>query len=421
MRLLRMLSIAGTMFAFSAILPIAHAANISTESSAVNGTVWAWGNNSYGQLGVIATSAPIPAPERVGKLTRVTSVSAGYDFALALTAAGHVWSWGNTYQGRLGNSAAIDSYAAQPTPRLIATLPAIRQIAAGYDHSLVVDSHGDVWGWGNDSESELGPTTNPCSCVPRPVQMHGLPKIRAVAVGGGYESDFSVALAVNGTVWAWGSNESGQLGVSPSTTFESGSPEQVHGLSGIVAISAGARHVLALDRKGVLWAWGADENGQLGDGTYCGPYACLRFQPQRVAGSSAIRSMAAGETNSAIITKTGQVWTWGDNYSGQLGDGQTCDSVTDQHCASSRPVLVKDLAHATSVAIGSDVVGDFMVSLRNDHSVWCWGDNGSDELGQPSPPVTSSNHPVTPSTNQDESLQVSAGGNFTVVLRQTGT
>ncbi len=222
-------------------------------------------------------------------------------------------------------------------------------------------------------------------------------------------------------MWAWGSNESGELGISPTLTFESGSPKQVHGLSGIVAIAAGARHVLALDGKGVLWAWGADENGQLGDGTHCGPYACLRFQPQRVAGLNAILTMAAGGNNSAIITKNGQVWTWGDNGYGQLGADLTCDSVTDQHCALNRPVRVVGLAHATSVAIGSDSFGGFMVALRNDHSAGCWGDNGSDELGQPSSPVTSSNHPVTPGTNQDESLQVSAGGDFTVVLRQTGT
>ena len=127
-----------------------------------------------------------------------------------------------------------------------------------------------------------------------------------------------------------------------------------------------------------------------------------------------MRIIAAGGDDSAAITTNGSVWMWGDNGAGELGDGVSCTG-TSQNCASNLPLKVVNLQHVIGVAVGFSHV----IALRSDHSVWCWGDNSEDELGQSSPPY-SIDHPVTPGTNQDETHQVSAGNGFSIALRASG-
>lgn len=385
------------------------------EASYGGGNVWAWGNNSMGQLGV-APSSPIPAPEVVAGVKHVVSVAAGYDFTLALTASGRVWAWGDESNGRLGNGHT--GYTPSPSPIRIPNLVNVTHIAAGFDHALAVDKSGHVWAWGYDAGGDLGRSVSTqCGCLASPERVPGLDHVVQVAVGGGFsecrdcESDFSAALRADGTVWVWGENGEGELGRPPSTTFSSTSPLRVTGLPHIVAIATGAAHLLALTKTGRVWAWGDDSYGQLGNGEYCGPYDCVQAKPAEVRKPIGAKKIAAGGNNSAAITGHGTVWMWGDNGSGELGDGAGC-SVTYENCASNRAVWVIGLRHAIGVAVGVDHV----VALRSDHSVWCWGDNILDALGRPSPP-TSSTRPMTPGTNQDESEQLSAGYGFSIVIR----
>ncbi|HEV3310396.1 MAG TPA: hypothetical protein VG815_07750 [Chloroflexota bacterium] len=389
-------------------------------NSGSSGQAWAWGNNLSGQIGLNSSTA-IPAPQVVSGLKGVVTVSAGYDFVLAVTASGHVWSWGDEADGRLGNGQT--SYAAVPTPRQISGLSQIRQISAGYDQALALTKSGRVYAWGSDQGGDLGvPSNSQCNCVDVPTEIPDLQNVAQVSVGGGFSdckdcaSEFSVALKSDGTVWAWGTNGEGELGADPGSTYISTVPRRIRGLTDVIAIAAGAGHVLALTKAGKVWTWGDDQYGQLGDGAFCGPYNCLSWTPSQVPGLTSIRLIAAGGNDSAAITAKGEVWTWGDSYDDQLGDGVSCSSQTNRNCASNRPVHVVHLHHIIGIAVGSS----HMIALRSDHSVWCWGDNLWDELGRPSPPYPNSPIPETPGTNQDQTKQVSAGYGFSVALRNAG-
>ena len=133
-----------------------------------------------------------------------------------------------------------------------------------------------------------------------------------VAAAGG--ESFSLAVKSDGTVWAWGYNDFGQLG--DGTTTKRLVPVQVAGLSGVVAVAAGKYHSLALKSDGTVWAWGRNYYGQLGDGT-----TAERHAPVQVSGLSGVLALAAGESHSLAVRSDGTVRAWGNNEDGQLGDG----------------------------------------------------------------------------------------------------
>jgi len=220
--------------------------------------------------------------------------------------------------------------------------------------------------------------------------------------------DHTAALKNDGTVWTWGNNVSGQLG-DGSTTPRS-IPGQVNGLSGIVAVAAGVGHTLALKNDSTVWAWGNNSIGQLGDGT-----ATQRTIPVQVVGAgglgllSGVTAVAAGNGHSVILKNDGTVWTWGNNVNGQLGNGTTTNS--------SSPLQVPGLAAVVAVAAGST----HTMALRNEVTAFTaitWGANGSGQLGD--------------GTSFDRSTPAKVGGllrvagiaaglNHSVVMQSDGT
>lgn len=165
-----------------------------------------------------------------------------------------------------------------------------------------------------------------------------------------------------GSVWTWGWNGVGQLG--DGTIVNENVPTRVPGLTGVVAVSAGTYHTLALRGDGTVWAWGWNVVGQLGDGT-----TIDRWRPVQVPGLSGVVGIAAGGLHSLAVRGDGTVWAWGYNGSGQLGDGTTVTRLT--------PVKVNGLVHATAVSAGLV----HSMALREDGTLWTWGQNGYGELG----------------------------------------
>jgi alpha-tubulin suppressor-like RCC1 family protein len=181
-----------------------------------------------------------------------------------------------------------------------------------------------------------------------------------VAIAAG--SAFSLALKGDGTVWAWGSNEYGQL--ADGTSANQTTPVQVTELSGVVAISAsgklsnGGGHSLALRRDETVWAWGSDEYGQLGDGA-----VTQSPVPLRVSGLTEVAAIAAGESHSMAVKADGTAWSWGWNGTGQLGDGTTTNR--------SVPARVSGLDGVIAAAAGVY----HSLALKADGTVWKWGDS----------------------------------------------
>ncbi|HEX8702583.1 MAG TPA: RCC1 repeat-containing protein, partial [Myxococcaceae bacterium] len=176
--------------------------------------------------------------------------------SLALGNDGTVWAWGDNTSGQLGDGTTTPRLSPVQVPGLG---PAVA-IASGQDHSLAVLQDGTVWAWGASSWGQLGDgTTTP---HPSPVRVSALTDVVAVAAAGHH----SVALRRDGTVWGWGKNFHGQLGMGATSQTAVSTPVQVAGLADVSAVAAGDSHTLAVSTGGAVRAWGASNWGQLGHG-----------------------------------------------------------------------------------------------------------------------------------------------------------
>lgn len=174
-------------------------------------------------------------------------------------------------------------------------------------------------------------------------------------------SAHSLALK-SGSAWAWGANQNGQLG--NGGVDDSSTPLPVTGLNNIIAIASGGSHSLAVSSGGTVWSWGDNGSGQLGNGSNAGSAV-----PVEISGLSGIAAVAAGEYHSLALGGDGKVWAWGENSSGQLGDGTTVNRNT--------PVQVAWLDNIVAIAAGKI----HSMALARDGAVWTWGGNYHGQLG----------------------------------------
>jgi alpha-tubulin suppressor-like RCC1 family protein len=296
-----------------------------------NGSVVAWGDNEYGQLGNGTTNTS-NVPVAVSALSGVKAIAAGGNHSLALLSNGTVMAWGDNESGQLGDA----STAASEVPVLVKGLSGVKAIAAGSAHSLALLNNGTVMAWGENGSGQLGIGGTKSSSVP--VAIKGLTGVAAVSAGG----EFSLALLSRGTVDSWGSDEFGQLDNSASAE-EGGSnvPVAADGLSGVAAVSAGSTHGLALLSTGSVMAWGSDSSGELGNGAI----SARQEVPVAVSGVSGATAISAGGHDSAALLGSGSIMAWGTNTWGTLGDGLS-------GAPSDIPVTVSGLQKAASVSAG---------------------------------------------------------------------
>ncbi|OPY58087.1 MAG: Cellulosome-anchoring protein precursor [Pelotomaculum sp. PtaU1.Bin035] len=317
------------------------------------GTVWSCGGNMYVQPGG-GTFIGMGNPVEVQGLTGVVSVIAGVNHSLALKNDGTVWAWGKNDCGQLGDGTTTDRY----TPAQVTGLSDIVSVATGGDHNLALERDGTVWAWGNDFSGQLGDGTTTESHTPRQVQ--GLTGVAAVAAGSGH----SLALKNDGTVWAWGANDFGQLGNGTRTygltpTFPT--PARVEGLTGVTSVAARRDYSIALKSDGTIWSWGQNYMCQLGDGT-----AIDRCTPVQVLGLSSVVSVSAGAAHVLALKSDGTVWAWGLNINGQVG----------MKFSDSGPLQLQGLTDVEEVAAGER----FSLALKSDGTVWAWGQHYVDPV-----------------------------------------
>ena len=282
-----------------------------------NGTIYAWGYNNTGQIGNGTLAPAVTSPVKVsfpGGVT-VTAIAAGDYYSMALTSDGTIYAWGDNSNGQLGNGTTVD----KTSPVKVSSLSGVTTIAAGTNHSLALKNDGTAWSWGNNNNGQLGneQTGNSFSSIPVQVSFPGGVTVTAVAAGFKY----SMALANDGAVWAWGFNYYGQLG--NGTNNQSTIPVQISTLSGVTAIASGDYHSLALKGDGTVYAWGKNSDGQLGNGTKND-----RFKPEQIFSLCGVTAIAAGTGHSLALKGDGAKWAWGDNDQGQLGNGTTTDSTS---------------------------------------------------------------------------------------------
>jgi len=348
-------------------------------------------------------------------LTDVKSVAAGDNHALALKNDGTVWAWGCNGNGQLGDGTTSNRY----TPIKVKNLTGITAIAAGgangFDFSLALKNDGTVWAWGYNQYGQLGDGTNVDEY--RPIEVPGLMNIIAIAAG----CNHGVALKDDGTVWVWGPNDYGTLG--DGTTTKRSSAVQVSGLTGVTAVTAGYLHTVAIKDDGTVWAWGLNYTGQLGDGT-----TIDRCNPVQVIGLTGITSIKSKGTNTIALRNDGTVWGWGNNGWGQLGDSTLTSRYTPVQVMTTADVLAiytGDIYHMN----GTDVVGLTGISaieagcyttflLGSNGTVWGWGDNSGGQLGN----GTQTNRYIPAlTTGLSEVKAITAGNYNSYALKNDGT
>lgn len=258
-----------------------------------------------------------------------------------------------------------------------ASAPGIRHVAARA-FALVVKGDGSVVGWGRDADGQAARPPSPKRVITAPVVLELPGKAVQVALG----SSSQYALLEDGTVISWGSNDEGQLGNGPTgASNELGrypkpsiTPVRVTGLTGIVQIAAGFKHALALKDDGTVYAWGRRDNGEVGDGEPKGLRAVPAVGPTLVPGLRDIIQIAADGGHSLALRADGHVMAWGQNRNGELGNGTRATGW--------KPTEVTGLDRVVSIAAGTGGGGAGVSgAVRDDGTVWMWGSNTSGQMG----------------------------------------
>jgi alpha-tubulin suppressor-like RCC1 family protein len=270
-----------------------------------NGSLWAWGSNLYGAVrpseAVLGSFAPTEII--VSQADSIVALASGTYHGLALSSQGNLWTWGLNSEGQLGLGHKQPVFAPQRV-----FLGDIVSVSAGEGHSLALLRDGRVFAWGRNTEGQLGVGSFVSHSTPQLIP--ALSDVVQVSAG----TFFSLALLEDGRVMAWGDNRSGQLSLDPAEVALSFTPRRVAGLEDdVVQLQAGGRHVLAVTRQGRVYAWGANEMGQLGDTS-----TSQRFSPVLLDLEAIVR-VVTGQQHSLAQSSSGQIYVWGDNLFGQLG------------------------------------------------------------------------------------------------------
>lgn len=321
--------------------------------------LFCWGSNAFGQLG-IGNTTNHSSPVRVTALgTSVTSVSAGNLHTCAIKSDGTVWCWGSNGNGRLGNGGTTN----RTSPVRVTGLPTTAmEVSAGYSHTCARTSDRKLWCWGSDFFGQLGNGVSGSGHDrSTPLQVTSLGStVLGVSAGG----NFTCAVKTNGSLYCWGRDIEGQLGNGRQGPFlHYSTPQLVSGISSVAGVSAGDLHTCARKTDNSVWCWGYNGFGEVGNGTRTN-----QTVPAQVTTNAS--NVSAGGYHTCARTGTSTALCWGRNSNKQIGDGSSTDRLV--------PVKVTSLGSS----VGSVSAGGFSTcARRTNNSLACWGDNTSGQLG----------------------------------------
>jgi len=363
------------------VVPCAAQAKLVSVSAAThvlalndNGTVWAWGDNRYGQLGIGTMGGTQDTPQKV-LIDNVTAISAAMGQSLALKSDGTVWAWGYGDDGRLG----YGGYESQPVPVQVKNLTNIIAIAARGQNGYALKSDGTVWAWGDNRDGTIGDGTyGVTNFKSTPVQVKGLTDIKAL----GECERGTYAIKDDGTVYAWGQNTyGGDDTVYGALGDRSGpgvkpTPFLVEGVNNVAQIAGGTDNTVYFKDDGTVWAWGNNNFGAIGDSTISSSWPPDVRMPSVQLKIIDVMDVSTMNSHSVALKSDGTVWFWG-RYIDLKGHNDNSGLPPTENTGESAPIKVNSLDHVVDVCAGYASC----IVVKDDGSVWGWGRNDEKELG----------------------------------------
>jgi alpha-tubulin suppressor-like RCC1 family protein len=327
---------AGSTITTPTVIPLANPAVVVRTATnhgcsyavGADGSIWSWGTNNYGQLGVGSGTASTTTPVQVPGITNAVAVAGGYAHAAALCADGTVWTWGNGIHGELGTGSIGIAYTPQHIPSTV--LHDIRQVVCGSTFCLALDASGQVWVWGQDIDGSLGTGAAPGFTQATPVQVPGLSNVRFIDA-----DDWrcaAVTADVPSKVYDWGRNTSGELGLGHSNPVTT--PALVGQFGGAVSVTLAEGSAIVVKNDGSTLFWGFNNVGQRGNSS-----PTPTFCPTPVAGPTFSRDVQLfGSSGQYLsIENTGTVKTWGFGGNCPLGYTPAITGANGGSCVPTTP------------------------------------------------------------------------------------
>lgn len=413
-----------------------------------DGTLWSWGYNYYGQLGLGSAGVNRDVPSQIGVDNDWENVSSGYLFAIAIKNDGTIWAWGNNNSGQLG----IDNVIPKNIPTKINNDTDWTLLSCGFYHVVAIKSNGTMWSWGENGNGQLGLNDN----IDRytPVQIGSDNDWISVSCGG----DHTVAIKNDNSIWAWGYNEDGELGLGdythPGIGNRNYSPSQIGTDVDWENVFCGGYHALAVKTDGTLWSWGYNYYGQLGLG-----YLTNVNEPMKIGTDTDWIFVGCGEYHTLAIKTNNSMYPWGNNNNGQLGLGDTINisepvnivkEIGWKHvaCGSSHAVAIKndnslwswgynyfgqlglgdensDEIYNKPMQIGIDINWAYVscganhtIAIKLDGSIWTWGNNDTQQLGLG---ITSNKNIPMQIGNEKNWKYVVCNSNHSIAIKSDGS
>lgn len=329
----------------------------------IAGRAMCWGGNSAGQVGVGHNNLTSPPATPQGLSSGVTAISAGNQHTCAIQNGG-LFCWGANNRGQLGTGDRTDASTPQPVMNMSSGVTAV---AAGNLHTCAIKND-ELYCWGTNGFGELGQGVAGDSMnLPRLVSPGIFTQpVERISAGAHHNC------AVQGPqLYCWGSNDGGQIGIDPVTTF-SGTPQAIAMFGNGISLLDTGSHFTCASSTGSLYCWGLNDHGQLGDGSLIST-----FTPTQVSGLSADVTALTTGAGSACAVHQNRLKCWGQNRTGQLGNGTMIGSPLP--------------AGVTGLPMGPDAI-----TISSEHAcasiqdtLYCWGENGQSQLGDTMPSSTS--------------------------------
>ncbi|EFA79484.1 ankyrin repeat-containing protein [Heterostelium album PN500] len=376
----------------------------SSKMTVSNGTggsvpIYQWGQMLCPSLSLIATGTPTGVLFNQ-KEHSPTTIKFGQNFAVMLTDTGGVYSWGLCSYGKLGHPTKNDI----SIPSMISAFKnkQITQIACGKDHSLALDEIGVVYAWGNGSGGRLGLGNSEVVSIPKIIPHFEDEKITSIACG----QEFSLALSDSGKVFSWGKGLHGNLGYDVSTMLSQSTPKVIPMLPPASQISCGNWHSMVLSKSGDVYTFGSNIDCRLG-------HSGNGSTPTMVQIGSKIKKIGAGANFNAVLSESNAIYTWGSNIHCQLGV-----LLPDHRNYTGEPQVVKTLLPYPISTI--EVGYEHVVVLTDTGEVFTFGDNSMMQCGVGEAIKEVCNFTRVKIPDNSTVFKIAAGGNSSLISLSSG-